>query len=256
MFILLLIIFVCSVPSQVRAERPDAAIIILDDQDAGCTTEGTAWMKSPYGNPFGGWKHHSRTGIGMGRITWKLMLPEGHYRVEASINTGDYTKQASYSIRHADGETTLTRSQYHLDSGWSIDLGTYRCSGSIEVRVSDDASQGIVIADAVRCVRIDIPSPTGTIPVSEQDTHELRGLWITRWNFKSPQDIARIMTQASDAHFNTVFFQVRGRADALYRSRLEPWAEELTGTLGQDPGWDPLEVAVLEAHRKGLEIHA
>ncbi len=38
--------------------------------------------------------------------------------------------------------------------------------------------------------------------------------------------------------------------------RYEPWAAELTGTLGQDPGWDPLEFAIEEAHKRGIEIHA
>ncbi len=252
----MLIIFVCSVPTWVQAESPISEIVIIDDQDPGCRVDGPSWMKSPYGNPYAGWKHHSRTGIGNGLITWKFLLPDGHYRIEAFINTGDYTERACYSIRHADGETNVIRSQNHLDSGWLINLGEFRCGDSIEVHLSDDASHGIVIADAIRCIRVDTSMQTASPPVTEKHADEMRGVWVTRWNFKSPQDVARIMTQVAQAHFNTVFFQVRGRADAFYRSRLEPWAEELTGTLGHDPGWDPLEVAVLEAHRRGLEIHA
>ena len=90
-------------------------------------------------------------------------------------------------------------------------------------------------------------------PPSER---ELRGLWITRWDFISPGDLDRLLRRAADAGFTAIFLQVRGRADALYRSRLEPWAEELSGTLGQDPGWDPLQLALDVGEELGLEIHA
>ncbi|MFD7895150.1 glycoside hydrolase family 10 protein [Streptomyces sp. NPDC059743] len=55
---------------------------------------------------------------------------------------------------------------------------------------------------------------------------------------------------------NTVVFQVRPTADALWPSPYEPWAQYLTGVQGRDPGWDPLGTAVREAHARGLELHA
>jgi len=91
-------------------------------------------------------------------------------------------------------------------------------------------------------------------------TPEVRALWVTRYDYKSPSDVASIVTNASNCHFNILLFQVRGNATAFYESDLEPWAWELTGedvsTLGTDPGWDPLSVACAEAHAKGLELHA
>lgn len=68
--------------------------------------------------------------------------------------------------------------------------------------------------------------------------------------------IRSVFERARKARLNMVFFQVRGNADAFYRSSLEPWSAMLTGTLGADPGWDPLAFAVEEAHRLGLELHA
>ena len=85
---------------------------------------------------------------------------------------------------------------------------------------------------------------------------EARALWVTRWDFSSPQDVIRIIEQADGAGFNIIFFQVRGNADAFYESEFEPWAKRLSGTLGQDPGWDPLAVAISAAHQHGLELHA
>ena len=90
---------------------------------------------------------------------------------------------------------------------------------------------------------------------------EARGMWMSRFEYatKSPDsakgNITRLFEKARHAKFNMVFFQVRGNGDAYYRSAYEPWAELLTGTLGKDPGWDPLHYAVEEAHRLGLELH-
>lgn len=81
----------------------------------------------------------------------------------------------------------------------------------------------------------------------------VRAIWVTRWDFTSPQAIAQIMEHCRRAGFNTIMFQVRGNGTAFYRSRLEPWADELGG---RDPGFDPLAVAVIEAHRRGLALHA
>ncbi len=64
------------------------------------------------------------------------------------------------------------------------------------------------------------------------------------------------MDDARSANFNIVYFQVRGAADAIYRSSIEPCAVVLCGRLGGTATWDPLEVAVREAHARGLELHA
>ena len=87
--------------------------------------------------------------------------------------------------------------------------------------------------------------------------HEVRALWVTRWDYRTAADIRVIAERAASANFNALFFQVRGNADAYYNSQIEPWAARLSGgTLGQNPGWDPLAVAVNEGHARGLEVHA
>lgn len=89
---------------------------------------------------------------------------------------------------------------------------------------------------------------------------ELRGVWLTRYEWASSSTTADTLTttleQIAAAGFNAVFFQVRGNFDAYYDSALEPWSSRLTGTLGQDPGWDPLAVAVQAGHDNGLQVHA
>ncbi len=55
---------------------------------------------------------------------------------------------------------------------------------------------------------------------------------------------------------NTVLAQVRPFGDALYPSRLYPWSHLCTGTQGQDPGFDPLDILITEAHVRGLSLEA
>ncbi|HSD88468.1 MAG TPA: family 10 glycosylhydrolase, partial [Kofleriaceae bacterium] len=95
--------------------------------------------------------------------------------------------------------------------------------------------------------------PTGDADVRP---HELRGVWITRFAYTSQASLEAIIDRAADAHFNAVFVQIRGEADAYYRSAYEPWSQRLSGVLGRDPGWDPLQVAIDRAHARGMELHA
>ncbi|MEV6839141.1 family 10 glycosylhydrolase [Streptomyces sp. NPDC051133] len=97
---------------------------------------------------------------------------------------------------------------------------------------------------------------------------EMRGVWIaTVANRDWPSrpgltageqrtELIAHLDKAVRARLNTVILQVRPTADALWPSPYEPWSEYLTGTQGEDPGWDPLGTAVQEAHARGLQLHA
>lgn len=61
---------------------------------------------------------------------------------------------------------------------------------------------------------------------------------------------------AKQLNLNAVISQVRPTADAFWPSPYEPWSQYLTGTQGQDPGYDPLAFQIAEAHRRDLEYHA
>jgi len=245
---------------------PPGGEVIVDDGDAGYTETGGTWHSSPYGQCYQGDKRYTDSGTGLGYASWTGNLPAGRYRVDAWVNTATYTTEARYTVHHAGGQTDLIRSQSGTSGGWCVDLGEYDFGATGTVEVSDDASSGMVVADAIRWTLVTAYTPTVTpsgqptlTPTPTPQTGggpEFRGIWVTRWNYDSVADIQQIMTNAANAHFNAVLFQVRGRADAFYQSDYEPWAAELTGTLGQDPGWDPLATAVTEAHARGLELHA
>ncbi|MFW6115484.1 MAG: glycoside hydrolase family 10 protein [Chloroflexota bacterium] len=87
---------------------------------------------------------------------------------------------------------------------------------------------------------------------------EARALWVTRWDYSSADDVKTLVANAAGAGFNIILFQVRGNADAFYTPGLEPWAARLSesGTLGEHPGWDPLQTAADAARAHGVELHA
>ena len=117
-------------------------------------------------------------------------------------------------------------------------------------------------------------APPVTPPVTTPDTNppaflrEMRGMWIatvanidwpTRATLTADQQRAEmvdILARATATGINAIVLQVRPAADAVYRSSIEPWAMLLTGTQGTDPGYDPLDFAIQEAHARGLELHA
>ena len=53
---------------------------------------------------------------------------------------------------------------------------------------------------------------------------------------------------------NAACFQVRTMCDAFYESPYEPWGQWLTGTRGGDPGYDPLQYLIEEAHKRDIKI--
>ncbi|MFC5480912.1 family 10 glycosylhydrolase [Massilia suwonensis] len=98
---------------------------------------------------------------------------------------------------------------------------------------------------------------------------ELRGVWISThlsldWpNRTQTPDQQRAALSAILDHnlatgMNAAFLQVRSQSDAMYPSELEPWSYYLTNNQGSAPApsWDPLQFAIDESRKRGLEFHA
>ncbi len=99
---------------------------------------------------------------------------------------------------------------------------------------------------------------------------EFRGAWIaTVVNLDWPSnrtyppstqraELTTLLDKLKAIGINVVVFQVRPECDALYQSSIEPWSYYLTGAQGMAPNpvWDPLQFAIDEAHKRGMELHA
>ena len=105
------------------------------------------------------------------------------------------------------------------------------------------------------------------VQIFSQPKREIRAVWVTTnfqldWPPKTfnpeiqKKSLIEILDSLKAKNFNTIYFQVRSQGNVLYKSKYEPWSPYLTGKLGQEPAFDPLDFIVREAHRRNIEVHA
>ncbi len=95
----------------------------------------------------------------------------------------------------------------------------------------------------------------------QKNNTEFRSTWVITWEFINSSSsveankarIRKILDDHKKANMTSVLWQVRQSGTAYYNSSYEPYGSYAGGSY---PGFDPLEYAVEEAHKRGLEIHA
>src|ERR1700743_2809814 len=114
---------------------------------------------------------------------------------------------------------------------------------------------------------------TTYVPVTmdpPQARREFRGAWIATvenidWPSKpglpaeqQQAELIAMLDRAVKLNLNAIVLQVRPFCDAISAWKIEPWSYYISGTMGKppEPFYDPLEFAVTEAHKRGLELHA
>ncbi len=95
---------------------------------------------------------------------------------------------------------------------------------------------------------------------------EVLGVWISYLEYielmmgKSESTFRANISEAFDnvkeLGLNTVYVHARSHGDAYYESELYPWSRYASGSINTAPSYDPLEIMVEEAHKRGLSIHA
>lgn len=65
-----------------------------------------------------------------------------------------------------------------------------------------------------------------------------------------------IAEKCRESGFNTLIVQVRPFCDALYKSSYFPWSHILTGTQGENPQYDALQIMCDICKENNLKIHA
>ena len=111
----------------------------------------------------------------------------------------------------------------------------------------------------------------GVIGAKAEPKYEVRAVWLTTiggidWPRSYAHDgmgiseqkrqLTNMLDQLKRAGVNTVLLQTRVRATTIYPSQLEPWDGCLSGKPGRSPGYDALQFAIDECHRRGMELHA
>ncbi|MBP1544390.1 MAG: family 10 glycosylhydrolase [Oscillospiraceae bacterium] len=95
---------------------------------------------------------------------------------------------------------------------------------------------------------------------------EVQGVWISYLELSTllkgqsesafTANIGAALDNCKNAGLNTVYIHARSHSDAYYSSQLFPWSKYVTGSIGADPGFDPLEIVIQQAHARGISVHA
>jgi uncharacterized lipoprotein YddW (UPF0748 family) len=127
----------------------------------------------------------------------------------------------------------------------------------------------LIVIVLITCFNLHAQSPE--IPANNiAPKREFRGAWVATvanidWpstprltTDKQQKELIDILEFDRKTGINAVMFQVRPAADAFYFKSHEPWSKWLTGQQGKapDPVYDPLELAIKEAHKRAIELHA
>lgn len=109
-------------------------------------------------------------------------------------------------------------------------------------------------------------SSKATADTPESD-EEMRGVWVSYMELSMENESSKtqkafedkfteIAQKCRESSFNTLIVQVRPFCDALYKSSYFPWSHILTGTQGENPQYDALQIMCDICKENNLKIHA
>ena len=109
-------------------------------------------------------------------------------------------------------------------------------------------------------------SSKATADTPERD-EEMRGVWVSYMELSMENESSKtqkafedkfteIAQKCCESGFNTLIVQVRPFCDALYKSSYFPWSHILTGTQGENPQYDALQIMCDICKENNLKIHA
>ena len=109
-------------------------------------------------------------------------------------------------------------------------------------------------------------SSKATADTPESD-EEMRGVWVSYMELSMENESSKtqkafenkfteIAQKCRESGFNTLIVQVRPFCDALYKSSYFPWSHILTGTQGENPQYDALQIMCDICKENSLKIHA
>ena len=168
-----------------------------------------------------------------------------------SVSVPQFHKvQFTATLRDRRGKVLTGRTIVWSSSAPAI----FYIDASADTSVAKDVGEAVITATS--------ENQAGTSAATVTNPVEARALWVTRFEYTTASQvdfpkIATIFQKAASANFNVVYFQVRTSGDALYFSDIEPCSPRMCGFLGGPrPAQDPLAVALTEAAKYGIEVHA
>ncbi|MCD8005668.1 MAG: family 10 glycosylhydrolase [Oscillospiraceae bacterium] len=191
-------------------------------------------------------------------VTVTGIVSNGWYRIE--FKGGEYFVNGRYlsDIYEEDEETTTVATTTATTAATTI-------TTTISNVTTTTASDEDIVLDEEDDIE-EIISQLGTNSYTALNYSTVKAVWFAYL------DIDTMLAGATEAEFtesiseafayvaslgcNTVYVHVRAFGDAYYYSSYYPFTSAYSGTVGDKPSYDPLEIMIAEAHKLGLSFHA
>ncbi len=192
-------------------------------------------------------------------VTVTGIVSNGWYRIK--FKNGEYFVNGRYlsDIYEEDEEVTTTVATTAVTTAattvsTTIAAITTTTATDEDVEVEDEVDIGEIV------------SQLGSNSYTALNYSTVKAVWFAYL------DIDTMLAGATEAEFtesiseafayvaslgcNTVYVHVRAFGDAYYYSDYYPFTSAYSGTVGDKPSYDPLEIMITEAHKLGLSFHA
>lgn len=202
--------------------------------------------------------------------------------VPESTTTGDLPEQTAHSADPEDTTSTAAHSEpTETTAAEKTTAGTDAPESSSSSSSGTSSGTTVTTASGTTAAATAKSTSVAATTATEPDTpeyrygsnsyqavnySEIKGIWISYIELSELMqgqsesgfrgNIAEVFDNCVGLGINTVYVHVRSHSDAYYKSELFPWSKYVTGTLGSDPGYDPLTVMLREAHDRGLSFQA
>lgn len=216
---------------------------------------------------FGGSGGVDYSGTDIAGVTSAESVPESNATGDLPEQTAHSAKPQTTTSDAENSEPAGTTAAEKTTAGTNAPESSPSSSNSTSSGTTAAATAKSTLAAATTATEPDTPEyQYGSNSYQAVNYSEIKGIWI------SYIELAELMQGQSESGFcsniaevfdncvglgiNTVYVHVRSHSDAYYKSELFPWSKYVTGTLGSDPGYDPLAVMLREAHDRGLSFQA
>ncbi len=190
------------------------------------------------------------------------IVSNGWYRIE--FKDGEYYVNGRYlsDVYENDDETTMATATTTVTTAATTITTTVSTVASATTTTASDEDIVLDEEDDID----EIISQLGTNSYTALNYSTVKAVWFAYL------DIDTMLAGATEAEFtasiseafsyvaslgcNTVYVHVRAFGDAYYYSDYYAFTSAYSGTVGDKPSYDPLEIMITEAHKLGLSFHA
>ncbi|MCD7803751.1 MAG: family 10 glycosylhydrolase [Oscillospiraceae bacterium] len=189
------------------------------------------------------------------------IVSNGWYRIE--FKNSEYFVNGRYlsDVYEEDEETTTVATTTVTTAATTITTTASAVTSATTTTASDE---DVDIDDEVDVD--EIVSQLGTSSYTALNYSTVKAVWFAYLDIDTmlagatesefTESISEAFAYVASLGCNTVYVHVRAFGDAYYYSSYYPFTSAYSGTIGDKPSYDPLEIMITEAHKLGLSFHA